>query len=83
MSNRKNKKTWWVGLGVGVLLTVVMILASGFMIETTNKDTFCASCHVMEPFRTSWQEASPSGYSHECAGLCSLARVLPGLPSLP
>lgn len=71
MSNRKNKKTWWVGLGVGVLLTVVMILASGFMIETTNKDTFCAGCHVMKPFRTSWQEArhggnNPKGFAAQC-----------------
>jgi len=71
MSHNRNKKTWWVGLGVGVLLTIVMILASGFMIETTNKDTFCASCHVMEPFRSSWQEArhggnNPKGFAAQC-----------------
>jgi len=67
----KGKKGWWFGLIVGVVLVIVMILASGFMIETTNKDTFCASCHIMEPFRTSWQEAvhggkNPQGFAAQC-----------------
>lgn len=71
MSDKKDKRTWWVGLGVGVLLTILMILASGFMIETTNNDTFCASCHVMKPFRTSWQEDrhggnNPKGFAAQC-----------------
>ncbi len=65
------KKGWWYGVTVGVILTIVMILASGFMIETTNKDTFCAGCHVMKPFRSSWQEArhggnNPKGFAAQC-----------------
>ncbi len=47
------KRAWLVGVVVGVLLSIVMVLASGFMIDTTNKDTFCVTCHVMTPFRTS------------------------------
>ena len=67
----KGKKGWWFGLIVGVVLVIIMVLASGFMIETTNKDTFCASCHIMEPFRTSWQEAvhggkNPQGFAAQC-----------------
>ncbi len=54
----RSKKPWVVGLIVGVVLTIVMVLASGFMIDTTNKDVFCVSCHVMKPFRMSWQEAA-------------------------
>jgi len=65
------KKGWWYGVAIGAILTIVMILASGFMIETTNKDTFCASCHVMKPFRSSWQEArhggnNPKGFAAQC-----------------
>lgn len=49
------KKVWWFGLAVGVVLTGVVVVASGYMIETTNKDTFCVSCHSMNPFRDSWK----------------------------
>jgi len=67
----RNNFTLLVGLIVGVILTIVMVLASGFMIETTNKDTFCVSCHIMTPFRTSWQEAvhggkNPQGFAAQC-----------------
>lgn len=61
----KNKKTWWVGVIVGIVLTAVTVLASGFMIDTTNKDTFCVTCHVMTPFRTSWQEAVHGGKNRQ------------------
>jgi len=47
-----DKKGWWFGGGIGVVLTIMMVLASGFMINTTNTDTFCVSCHIMTPFRT-------------------------------
>jgi cytochrome c nitrite reductase small subunit len=51
------------GLILGVLLTVVTVLASGFMVETTNTDTFCVSCHAMTPFRTAWQNAVHGGHN--------------------
>ncbi len=65
------KKGWWFGIIVGVVLTAVMVLASGFMIDTTNKDVFCVSCHVMKPFRMSWREAvhggkNPQGFAAQC-----------------
>ncbi len=65
------KKGWWFGVIIGVVLTVVTVLASGFMIETTNTDTFCVSCHIMTPFRTSWQQAvhggqNPQGFAAQC-----------------
>ena len=66
-----NRKGWWFGLAAGVVLTIVAVLASGFMIENTSKDSFCASCHVMEPFRTAWQQAvhggnNNKGFSAQC-----------------
>ena len=65
------KKGWWFGLAVGVALTVVVVLASGYMIETTNTDTFCVSCHAMTPFRDSWKQAvhggnNPQGFAAQC-----------------
>ncbi len=66
-----SRKGWWFGISVGVVLTFVVVLASGFMIETTNTDTFCVSCHAMTPFRTSWQQAvhggnNPQGFAAQC-----------------
>lgn len=59
------KKAWWVGLGMGVLLALITVLASGFMIETTNTDSFCVSCHAMTPFRTAWQESVHGGKNRQ------------------
>ena len=66
-----SKKGWWFGLGLGAVLTVLVVLASGFMIETTNTDTFCVSCHAMNPFRDSWKQAvhggeNPQGFAAQC-----------------
>ena len=49
----------------------MMVLASGYMLETTNKDTFCATCHIMKPFRAAWQQAvhggnNPQGFAAQC-----------------
>jgi len=53
------KKGWWFGVVIG------------FMIETTNTDTFCVTCHIMTPFRASWQDAvhggqNPQGFAAQC-----------------
>ncbi len=66
-----NRKPWIVGLIAGVVLAIVTVLASGFMIETTNTDTFCVSCHIMKPFRTAWQKSvhggqNPQGFAAQC-----------------
>ncbi len=66
-----SRAAWWVGVVVGVFLSIIIVLASGFMINTTNKDTFCASCHVMKPFRMSWLESvhgskNPQGFAAQC-----------------
>ena len=60
-----------VGLSIGILLSVVTVLASGFMVETTNTDTFCITCHAMSPFRISWQGSvhggqNPQGFRAQC-----------------
>ncbi len=55
------KKLLLTGLMAGVFLTLVMVLASGFMVETTNTDQFCVSCHVMTPFRNAWAESKHGG----------------------
>jgi cytochrome c nitrite reductase small subunit len=66
-----SRKTWWVGLSAGVLIALITVLASGFMVETTNTDTFCVSCHSMIPFRTAWKESvhggrNPQGFAAQC-----------------
>jgi len=66
-----NKKGWIFGLGIGVFLTILVVLASGFMIETTNTDTFCVSCHAMNPFRDAWTQSvhggrNPQGFRAQC-----------------
>ena len=69
---KSGKRTGWlVGLGIGIVLMAVIVLASGFMIETTNTDTFCVSCHIMTPFRTAWKNAvhggqNPQGFTAQC-----------------
>ena len=65
------KKVLFAGLAFGVVLTVVSVLASGFMVETTNTDTFCVTCHHMTPFRTSWLDSvhggnNPQGFRAQC-----------------
>ena len=67
---RKNKLIV-IGLTAGVLITVVTVLASGFMVETTNTDTFCVTCHAMMPSRISWQDSvhggqNPQGFRAQC-----------------
>ena len=62
---------WIFGGVVGVVLTAMIVLASGFMIETTNTDSFCVSCHIMKPFRTAWTMAvhggqNPQGFAAQC-----------------
>jgi cytochrome c-type protein NapC len=68
---KKSKAALWVGMVMGLMLTLVVVLASGFMVETTNTDKFCISCHVMTPFRTSWQNSvhggqNPQGFAAQC-----------------
>ena len=65
------KKGWWFGIVGVVVLTIVLVLSSGFMIDITNKDVFCATCHVMKPFRAAWQEdahggKNPQGFAAQC-----------------
>jgi len=67
----RGKKALWVGGSVGVVLTVVIVLASGFMIETTNTDAFCITCHAMTPFRDAWTQSvhggeNPQGFAAQC-----------------
>lgn len=73
--DRKQKKgkkfAWLAGVVGGVFFTGIIVLASGFMIETTNTDTFCVSCHIMKPFRTAWTKSvhggnNPQGFVAQC-----------------
>jgi len=59
------RKIWILGTVFGVLCALVVVLASGFMVETTNTDAFCARCHVMKPFRTSWQDSVHGGKNRQ------------------
>jgi len=65
------KKMWILGAVFGVVAAILLVLASGFMVESTNTDEFCAKCHVMEPFKTSWQASvhggkNPQGFTAQC-----------------
>ncbi len=65
------KKGLWFGACIGIVFMVITVLASGFMIETTNTDAFCVTCHAMRPFRMSWQDAvhggkNPQGFAAQC-----------------
>ena len=69
--NKGKLAGWLFGGVVGVVLTAIIVLASGFMIETTNTDTFCVTCHIMKPFRTAWTNAvhggkNPQGFAAQC-----------------
>lgn len=68
---KRHNLALWIGLGMGGLLTIALVLASGFMVETTNTDTFCVSCHAMTPFRTAWKNSvhggrNPQGFAAQC-----------------
>jgi cytochrome c nitrite reductase small subunit len=68
---RFKRRAWLFGLGAGVFLAILVVLASGFMMDTTNKDVFCASCHIMEPFQESWKQSvhggnNPQGFAAQC-----------------
>ncbi|MBW2185922.1 MAG: acetyl-CoA carboxyl transferase [Desulfuromonadales bacterium C00003068] len=60
-----SRKIWIFGAIFGVVCALVVVLASGFMVETTNTDEFCASCHVMKPFRSAWKEAVHGGKNRQ------------------
>jgi cytochrome c nitrite reductase small subunit len=51
------KRILFIGLLTGFILATGGMLASGYMIEATNKDNFCISCHAMKPFRTAWTKS--------------------------
>ena len=68
---RKVKKTLGLGVLGGIVLTLICVLASGFMIEATNTDRFCVTCHAMTPFRTAWKNSvhggnNPQGVAAQC-----------------
>ncbi|MBW2592680.1 MAG: NapC/NirT family cytochrome c [Deltaproteobacteria bacterium] len=70
-SSKKGRLGWVFGVVVGLVLAAITVLASGFMIETTNTDTFCVSCHYMKPFQTSWKMGvhggqNPQGFTAQC-----------------
>lgn len=67
----KRRSRLLIGVAVGVFLAVMLVLASGFMVDVTNKDTFCVTCHIMKPFRQSWLDSvhggqNPQGFTAQC-----------------
>ena len=68
---KTGKMGWLFGVVAGIVLSAIIVLSSGFMIETTNTDKFCVSCHYMTPFRTAWQASvhggqNPQGFAAQC-----------------
>ena len=67
--SRRGIASLW--LLTGILLTMVIVLSSGYMVEVTNTDKFCVSCHAMTPMRTAWQKSvhgghNPQGFAAQC-----------------
>ncbi|CCH50025.1 cytochrome c3 family protein [Pseudodesulfovibrio piezophilus] len=60
-SEKRHSRKLLPGVLIGVVLAVSVILASGYMIQATNTDVFCVSCHVMKPFRTAWRNETHGG----------------------
>lgn len=58
---RKRKKLLLAGGVAGVVFSIVLVLASGHMITLTNTDTFCVTCHSMNPFRQAWLDSAHGG----------------------
>ena len=56
-------RRWRWGVVSGLLIAVVMVLTSGYMVNVTNTDVFCQTCHAMKPFRASWQQAVHGGHN--------------------
>lgn len=65
------KSPWLWGGFVGAVGILVVVLASGYMVDLTNTDKFCGSCHMMEPFKASWQASvhggmNAQGFAAQC-----------------
>ncbi|WP_320007550.1 NapC/NirT family cytochrome c [Maridesulfovibrio sp.] len=64
-------RRWRWGVVSGFLIAVVMVLTSGYMVNVTNTDVFCQTCHAMKPFRAAWQNSvhggqNPQGFAAQC-----------------
>ena len=69
-TSRKRRWIKWSAIGLGSF--VVLSVAS---VETTSQSWFCNSCHIMEPFYTSWKESA-----HGDVG-CVKCHITPGVNS--
>ena len=60
-SKKRFSRNLLPGVLVGVLLSVGVVLASGYMLQVTNTDEFCVTCHAMKPFRVAWKNETHGG----------------------
>jgi hypothetical protein len=44
-------------VGFFIFLVVVLLIAFGGFLNASSKSTYCAKCHVMEPYAVSWSES--------------------------
>jgi len=61
----KTAKNWIIGAACGAFWVLIVVLATGFMVEATSDDGFCGSCHVMKPFRTAWSNTPHGGQNQQ------------------
>ena len=47
-----------IGFVIGICITIILALLAGAQVKSTNKVSFCASCHEMQPFYKTWQMAA-------------------------
>lgn len=64
-------RRWRWGVVSGLLIAVAMVLMSGYMVDVTNTDVFCQTCHAMKPFRAAWQKSvhggqNSKGFAAQC-----------------
>lgn len=56
-SNKPTKLFRWIGFFFAILIGVGLTIGSSTVIETTNTEEFCTSCHSMQWVKQEWMES--------------------------
>ncbi|KUK32129.1 MAG: Fumarate reductase, NapC/NirT cytochrome c subunit [Thermoanaerobacterales bacterium 50_218] len=71
-TNEVRKKAFFrpkVLLGVLAALVVVAAVAGGVLFQASKKPSFCATCHIIEPYYNSWKGGDLLAAKHAEAGV--------------
>lgn len=62
-------------VGFFIFLVIILLIAFGGFLNASSKSTYCAKCHIMEPYEVSWAE------SEHAKVQCVKCHYKPGRPS--